>query len=123
MKRIIGAILFLSASASYAGHLDVIAFTLNENCSLGKYLEIVDDFNQWGEAYGYQTEIAAPTFNENLDTHYWLGRSASGEAFGKAHDAWEAAQTNASSVPAQLMKRFGECGNGNDARHAYRTFP
>ena len=61
MKKILGAILILSASASHAGHLDVIAFTMNEDCSLGQYLEIVDDFNEWGEAYGYQAEVAAPT--------------------------------------------------------------
>jgi len=122
MKRLIGTMLLLVASASHAGHLDVISFTLDEDCSLGTYLEIVDDFNEWGEAYGYQAEIAAPVFNENLDTHYWLGRSADNEAFGKAYDAWESAQADANSAPAQLMQRFGECDNGNDSRHAYRTF-
>ncbi len=123
MKKTIAAMLFLVASASQAGHLDVIAFTLNEGCSLGKYLEIVDDFNQWGKAYGYQAEIAVPTFNENLTTHYWLGRSANNEAFGKAYDVWEAAQSDPSSVPAKLGARFDECGEENMARRAYRTFP
>ena len=60
MKRLIGTMLLLIASASHAGHLDVISFTLDESCSVGTYLEIVDDFNEWGEAYGYQAEIAAP---------------------------------------------------------------
>lgn len=123
MKKILGAILVLSASVSQADHLDVIAFTLNEGCSLPKYLEIVDDFNQWGEAYGYQAEIAAPLFNENLDTHYWLGRSADNETFGKAYDAWEAAQSDAASVPAKLNARFDECGEEDQARRAYQTFP
>lgn len=103
--------------------LDVISFTLKEDCSLAKYLEIVSDFNEWGEAYGYQTEIAAPVFNGDLNTHYWLGRSANSEAFGKAHDAWEAAQADANSVPAQLNARFRECGNTNESRHAYQIFP
>ena len=123
MKKIIGTMLLLVASASHAGHLDVISFTLDEDCSLGTYLEIVDDFNEWGEAYGYQTEIAAPLFHDNMDTHYWLGRSAGNEAFGKAYDAWEAAQADADSVPAKLNARFGECGAGNDTRRAYSTFP
>ena len=123
MRKLIGPMLLLVASASHAGHLDVISFTLNEDCSLGTYLEIVDDFNEWGDAYGYQTEIAAPLFHDNMDTHYWLGRSASNEAFGKAYDAWEAAQADSESVPAKLNARFGECGGGNDTRHAYRTFP
>jgi len=123
MKKTLAALLVLSASAAHAGHLDVIAFTLNEGCTLNQYLEIVDDFNEWGKAYGYQAEIAAPLFNESLDTHYWLGRSANNEAFGKAYDAWEAEQADANSVPARLMQRFGECEMGNDARRAYRTFP
>ena len=123
MRKLIGPMLLLVASASHAGHLDVISFTLNEDCSLGTYLEIVDDFNEWGDAYGYQTEIAAPLFHDNMDTHYWLGRSASNEAFGKAYDAWETAQADSESVPAKLNARFGECGAGNDTRHAYRTFP
>lgn len=123
MKRLIGTVLLLATSTSYAGHLDVISFTLDEDCSMETYLEIVDDFNEWGEAYGYQTEIAAPVFHDNFDTHYWLGRSASGEAFGKAYDAWTSAQADSDSVPARLNARFGECGAGNDARRAYRTFP
>jgi len=123
MKKTLGTILLLLASASHAGHLDVLSFTLDENCSLGTYLEIVDDFNEWGEAYGYQTEIAAPLFNDDMATHYWLGRSASNEAFGKAYDAWEAGQADANSVPARLNTRFAECGAGTDSRNAYTTFP
>ncbi|MDT8442321.1 MAG: hypothetical protein RQ723_11750 [Desulfuromonadales bacterium] len=123
MKKILAAILTLSAWAAQAGHLDVISLTLSEDCTLEQYLEIVDDFNEWGKPYGYQTEIAVPSFSDNLATIYWLGRSANGETFGKAHDAWEAAQNDANSVPARLMQRFGECGGGNDTRRAYRTFP
>ncbi len=123
MKKILGAILILSASASQADHLDVIAFTMDENCSLGQYLEIVDDFNEWGETYGYQAEVAVPVFNENMATHYWLGRSADNETFGKAYDAWTAAQAETSSAPAKLSARFNECGEENTARRAYQTFP
>ena len=123
MKKIIGAMLFFVASASHAGHLDVISFTLSEDCSLTTYLEIVDDFNAWAEPRGYQTEIAVPAFNSNLETIYWLGRSANAEVFGKAFDAWYSALSNGGSVPAQLAARFGACTNGNDARNAYRTYP
>jgi len=122
MKAIIGAMLFLIASASHAGHLDVISFTLNDGCSLSQYSEIVADFNEWGEAHGYQTEIASPLFSENMDTHYWLGRSADNEAFGKAYDAWQAGQADADSVPSKLNARFGECTT-NMTRRAYGTFP
>ena len=104
MKKILGAILILSASASQAGHLDVISFTLDESCSFGTYLEIVDDFNEWGEAYGYQAEIAAPLFTDDMAAHYWLGRSADNETFGKAYDAWEAGQADAESVPGKARR-------------------
>ncbi len=57
------------------------------------------------------------------DIIYWLGRSANAEVFGKAFDAWYSAMSDADSVPAKLMARFDECGNGNDTRHAYMTFP
>lgn len=122
MKKFLAAILILSASAAQAGHLDVISFTLKDGCSLEQYIEIVDDFNDWGEAHGYQAEIAAPMFSENMDTHYWLGRSADNETFGKAYDAWQAGQADADSVPSRLNARFGECTT-NMTRRAYATFP
>jgi len=123
MKSTIAAVLLLFASASQAGHLDVIAFTLKADCSFGEYLEIMDEFNEWGEAYGYQAEIAQPTFNDDMATHYWLGRSANGEVFGKAYDAWVAAQGDPDSVPAALNARIGECWASNESRSAYLTFP
>lgn len=122
MKRILAAILILSASAAQAGHLDVISFTLKDDCTLGQYAQIVEDFNDWGKAHGYQAEIAAPMFSDNMETHYWLGRSADNEAFGKAYDAWQSGQADADSVPAQLNARLGECQT-NSTRRAYGTFP
>lgn len=53
MKTIIALTLLITASFSHAGHLDVISFTLKEDCPLGKYMAIVDDFNAWGQAHGY----------------------------------------------------------------------
>jgi hypothetical protein len=123
MKKIIGAMLFLVASASHAGHLEVISFTLNDDCSMAKYLEIVNDFNAWAETRGYQTEIAVPHFSDDQETLYWMGRSANAEVFGKANDEWVGALGNAGSVPAQLMARFNECGAGIDTRRAYRILP
>ncbi len=122
MKKLFGCILILFATASQADHLDVIGFTLSEDCSFAEYLEIVDDFNEWAAPYGYRTEIAAPTFHDDMATHYWLGRSAGFEAFGAAYDAWTAAQADADSGPARLNARFGEC-TSNSSRRAYQTFP
>jgi hypothetical protein len=122
MKLWIAAALFVAASTSQAGHLDVIGFTMKEGCSMTQYLAIVADFNEWAQAHGYQAEIAVPTFQSNLDTIYWLGRSADGETFGKAYDAWLSGIGESGSVPANLAERFGECAD-NDSRNAYRTFP
>lgn len=123
MKTMFASILLLIATASQAGHLDVIAFTLKADCSFGEYPEIVDDFNEWGEAYGYQVETARSVFNDDRAMHYWRGRSANSEVFGKAYDAWIAGQGNPDSVPAALNARIGECRASNDSRNAYRTFP
>jgi len=122
MKKILAALLVLSASTAQAGHLDVISFTVKDGCSLSQHREIVADFNEWGKAHGYQTEIAAPLFSDNMETHYWLGRSADNAAFGKAYDAWQSAQADASSVPSKLNARLGECQT-NSTRRAYGTFP
>lgn len=64
-----------------------------------------------------------PTFGDDLQTHYWLGRSADGTTFGKAYDAWVAAQSDANSVPARLMARFEACEATSPTRHAYLTLP
>lgn len=64
-----------------------------------------------------------PLFNNDISTHYWLGRSADHETFGKAYDTWQSTQADADSVSAKLNASFGECGQENTSRNAYMTFP
>jgi len=121
MKKIIVAIALLLPLQAVAEHMDVIQFELKEGCSFGEYMEIVADFNKWGEDYGYETKIAVPLQNENLVSMYWLGTSANAAAFGKAWDAWRDAQSDANSTPAKLQARFSECED-NITRHGYDIY-
>jgi hypothetical protein len=101
--------------------MDVIEFELLEGCSFSKYMEIVGDFNQWGESYGYKAEIAMPLQNENLTSMYWLGTSANAASFGKAWDAWRDALGDSDSEPAKLWMRFQQCST-NLTRHGYDVY-
>ena len=109
MKKLIAFALLALPCASLADHLDVIETKLNQGCSLASYLAVVKDFNEWGKAHGYKAEILVPLQRANLESFFWVGRSASSEAFGKAWDAWRDAQANADSVPAKLNARLDAC--------------
>jgi hypothetical protein len=110
MKKFIAIALLAVPGASFADHLDVIEMKLNQGCSLASYLAVVKDFNEWGKGYGYKAEILVPLQRANLETMFWVGRSASTESFGKAWDAWRDAQTNPDSVAAKLNARLDACG-------------
>lgn len=120
IKTLVAVVLLLPLSA-FAEHMDVIEFQLHEDCSMGKYMEIVADFNKWGKSYGYQTKIAAPLQSNNLTSMYWLGTSANATAFGKAWDAWRDGQMESDSVPAKLQARFSEC-TSNIGRRGYDVY-
>jgi hypothetical protein len=79
-------VLPLSASADY---MDVIQVNLDDKCSVDKYVEIKNDFNeQWGKSNGYMAEVLVPIQNDDLVSLFWVGRTANAAAFGAAWDAW-----------------------------------
>ncbi len=121
MKRLLVSALLLLPLSAFGAHMDVIEFELLEGCSFSKYMEIVGDFNQWGESYGYKAEIAMPLQNENLTSMYWLGTSANAASFGKAWDAWRDALGDSDSEPAKLWMRFQQCST-NLTRHGYDVY-
>ncbi|MGI9234686.1 MAG: hypothetical protein ACR2RD_13715 [Woeseiaceae bacterium] len=121
MKRIFLAIVLLAPLSVSADHMDVIEFKMLEGCSFEKYLEIVNDFNDWGEEYGYNAKVAVPLQNDNLISYYWLGTSKNAATFGKAWDAWRDALSDPESTPAQLWARFQEC-TVNLGRHGYDVY-
>lgn len=105
-----------------ADHLDVIHVDLEEECAFPTYLAIIADFNEWGEEFGYRTEIAMPIQSSHAETLLWIGRSKNAEAFGKAWDAWRDSLMDPSSVPAQLQARFEECSGPIEIRQGYDTY-
>ena len=121
MKKSLLACLLLLPFGAYADHIDVIEFTLKEDCSLDKYLAIKDDFNeQWGSKNGYQSEVLIPIQSNNLISLYWVGRSDSTAAYGKAYDQWSSDLDDPDSVASKLWARFRECSN-NESRRGYST--
>ena len=121
MKKILLAAFLLLPLNAIAEHMDVIEFEILEGCSMDKYMAIVEDFNKWGEDYGYQAKIAFPLQSNNLTSVYWLGMSTNAAAFGKAWDAWRDAQGDSDSAAAKLSARFAECSN-NLGRRSYDVF-
>jgi hypothetical protein len=121
MKKMLIAAIFLLPLNALAEHMDVIEFKMIEGCSMEQYMAIVEDFNKWGEDYGYNSKIAFPLQSNNLTSIYWLGTSKNAAAFGKAWDAWRDAQSDADSVPAKLAARFAACTE-DLGRRSYDVF-
>jgi hypothetical protein len=109
MKRLLAAMLLILPVTSMADHLDVIETKLKDGCTFSSYLAIVKDFNEWGKGYGYKAEVLMPIQRANLESFFWVGRSANAGVFGKAWDAWRDAQANPDSVPAKLEARLEAC--------------
>ncbi len=109
MKKMLLIGLFTLPLPAFAEHMDVIQFKLQDGCTLESYMAIVNDFNAWGEAYGYQTRIAVPLHSPNLESMYWLGTSEDAATFGKAWDTWRNALSDPDSGPAQLSARLASC--------------
>jgi len=119
MKKFLCALLLMVPLGTYAEHVDVIEVQLKEGCSLSTYLAIAADFNDnWGKQYGYQSEVLAPIQSHNLESLYWVGRSADTGAFGKAFDQWSKALMDPNSVASKLAARFVKCSS-NIGRRAY----
>lgn len=122
MKGTIFALLLTVSLCANADYIDSIQVQLREDCSLPEYLAIVNDFNKWGEDYGYRTEIAVPLQSNDLNSMYWMGRTANAQAFGKAWDAWRDAQADEKSAPSKLQARLNECANPNVARSGFDVY-
>lgn len=109
MKKLMVVLLLVFPVTTLADYLDVIEFKLDESCTLDGYLEVVKEFNAWGESHGYRAEVWAPLMRGTLDTYFWVGRSKDAETFGAAWDVWRDALSNTDSTPAKLHARMAEC--------------
>ncbi|MGI9343063.1 MAG: hypothetical protein ACR2QV_09435 [Gammaproteobacteria bacterium] len=122
MKTILTIALFALPLPALADYMDVIEFKLKEGCEFSEYLEIVADFNeQWGSKHAYRSEIAMPVQSNNLETLFWVGRTANAAAFGAAWDAWRDEITDADSLAGKLSARFAKCSE-NVGRRGYDTY-
>lgn len=122
MKMILSLALLFLPLAAHADHMDVIQVTLKDGCTPAQYAAIANDFNKtWGKDHGYKTEIAVPLQSQDLNSVFWIGRSASAAAFGAAWDAWRDALPDASTTAAKLQARFDKCST-NDSRRSYDLY-
>ena len=122
MKKLLLAAALLLPMSAFGDHLDVIQFKLNEGCTLDTYRAIVKDFNeQWGAKYAYHAEVAVPVQSPDLDSYYWIGRTADAMSFGKAWDTWRNEASDAGSVAGKLLARFVDCST-NVGRRGYDTY-
>jgi hypothetical protein len=122
MKKLLVALLLTLPIAVFADHIDVIEVELSEGCNMATYLAIKDDFNeQWAKEYGYNAEVLVPIQANKLTSIFWVGRSASAEAFGKAWDHWNAALMDDDSVASKLWARFLDCSTNID-RQGYDAY-
>ena len=121
MRRLATVLLLLAPVCASAEHLDVIQGKLKEKCTLAKYVEMKNDFNeQWGKSHGYRAEIASPVQSNDLGSVFWIGHTTSAESFGKAWDTWRTEISNPKSVAGKLNERFEKCVD-NTMRTGYDT--
>ena len=119
MRRLLTITLLLMPICASAEYLDVISGKLKEKCTVDKYVEMKNDFNeQWGKSHGYRAEIASAVQSNDLATVFWIGHTTSAEAFGRAWDAWRTELSNPKSVAAKLNERFEKCVS-NTGRSGY----
>ena len=122
MKKLLAALLLTLPIGAFADHIDVIEVELNDGCTVATYLTIKDDFNeQWAKKYGYNAEVLVPIQAEKLTSVYWVGRSASAEAFGKAWDQWNKDLMDDDSVASKLWARLLDCSTNID-RQGYDAY-
>lgn len=115
-------LLLLPLSAVAEGHMDVIQVKLDPKCSLAKYVAIKNDFNEtWGEQNGYRAEVVVPIQSEDLQSIFWVGRTANAAAYGKAWDAWRDEIASSKSIAGRLNARFQKCST-NTSRTGFDVY-
>ncbi len=122
MKNLLLAMLLISPISVLADHIDVIEVTLNEGCTVSKYVAIKDDFNeQWNAKNGYHSEVLVPIQSNNLISLYWIGRTENAAGFGNAWDQWRNDLADPDSVASKLWARFLDCST-NVGRRGYDVY-
>lgn len=105
----LAAMFGLFATPVQAEHWDIIGSKLKDGCTMGTYMAIVKDFNEWGKSHGYKATILTPIQDRDLETFWWIGKTKDAAAFGAAWDAWRNALSDPNSTEAKLQARFDKC--------------
>ena len=111
MNRFLILVLFLFPYVSKAEVLDNISFTINKNCTMKKYISIVDEFrkNPIVQKHGYKVKILSPISSSNLTVHYWEGTTASVKDFQGFVSEMRPQIATLGSAENKLMAKFQEC--------------
>lgn len=111
MIRFLILVLFLTPNISKAEVLDNISFTIKENCSMDKYISIVDEFrkNPIVQKHGYKVKILSPVSSSNMTVHYWEGTTASVKDFQGFVSEMRPQIATPGSAENMLMAKFFQC--------------
>lgn len=111
MIRLLILVLFLIPNISKAEVLDNISFTIKENCSMDKYISIVDEFrkNPIVQKHGYKVKILSPVSSSNMTVHYWEGTTASIKDFQGFVSEMRPQLATSGSAENKLMAKFNQC--------------
>ena len=111
MIRLLVLALLLIPNISKAEVLDNISFTIKENCSMDKYISIVDEFrkNPIVQKHGYKVKILSPVSSSNMTVHYWEGTTASIKDFQGFVSEMRPQLATSGSAENKLMAKFNQC--------------
>ena len=111
MIRLLILVLFLIPNISKAEVLDNISFSIKENCSMDKYISIVDEFrkNPIVQKHGYKVKILSPVSSSNMTVHYWEGTTASIKDFQGFVSEMRPQLATSGSAENKLMAKFNQC--------------
>jgi hypothetical protein len=111
MNRFLVLVLFLFPFVSKAEVLDNISFTINKNCTMEKYISIVDEFrkNPIVQKHGYKVKILSPVSSSNMTVHYWEGTTASVKDFQGFVSEMRPQIATLGSAENKLMAKFNQC--------------
>jgi hypothetical protein len=107
----LGVAMLLAPQVARADYLDVITTRLGD-CSLEKYLTLVDEFRgvMKQQKYPYTVEIAVPLINNDLDAVYWIGRTADLASFATGVTRWEGEIAKKGTPEAKVNEKLDACG-------------
>lgn len=103
--------LLLVPSLSQAEHIDNISFTIKPDCSMEKYLSLVDEFraNPTVQKHGYKVKILSPIASSNMTINWWEGTTKTLDDYlNFVSDMRKKIQTTG-SPENKLMAKFNQC--------------